>query len=62
VSKKSIIDLHRASACFSRYLKNLTDIAQQGDAREESFYPALADMLKKMADATDRPMIRRKIW
>ena len=39
---------------FSRYLKNLTAIARQGDAREESFYPALADMLKEMAQVTDR--------
>ena len=39
---------------FSKYLKNLTDVARQGDAREESFYPALADMLEKMADATGR--------
>ena len=42
---------------FSTYLKELTAIARQGDAREESFYPALADMLKKMADATDRPHV-----
>ena len=39
---------------FSKYLKNLADVARQGDAREESFYPALADMLKEMADATGR--------
>ena len=39
---------------FSKYLKNLTDVARQGDAREESFYPELADMLEKMADATGR--------
>ena len=42
---------------FSTYLKDLTAVAQQGDAREESFYSALADMLKKMADATDRPHV-----
>ena len=42
---------------FSTYLKDLTAVAQQGDAREESFYPALADMLKKMSDATDRPHV-----
>ncbi len=42
---------------FSKYLKDLTAVAQQGDAREESFYPALADMLKKIADATDRPHV-----
>ena len=42
---------------FSMYLKNLTAIARQGDAREESFYPALADMLKKMAQVTERPQV-----
>ncbi len=42
---------------FSKYLNDLTAVAQQGDAREESYYPALADMLKKMADATDRPHV-----
>ena len=36
------------------YLKNLADVARQGDAREESFYPALADMLDEVADATGR--------
>ena len=41
-------------AIFSKYLKNLADVARQGDAREESFYPALADMLKEVADATGR--------
>ena len=57
MSKKTITDLHRASACFSRYLKNLTAVARQGDAREESFYPALADMLKEMARVTERPHV-----
>ena len=35
MSKKTITDLHLASTCFSSYLKNLTDVARQGDAREE---------------------------
>ena len=39
---------------FLTYMKNLTAIARQGDAREESFYPALADMLKEMAQVTER--------
>ena len=43
-----------SNTVFSKYLKNLADVARQGDAREESFYPALADMLKEMADATGR--------
>jgi hypothetical protein len=36
------------------YFKNLHAVAQQGDAREESFYPALASMLKAKADSTGR--------
>ena len=39
---------------FSTYLKTLAAVARQGDAREESFYPALADMLKEMACATGK--------
>ncbi|HRU05638.1 MAG TPA: N-6 DNA methylase [Candidatus Brocadiia bacterium] len=39
---------------FEAYFKELHAVAQQGDAREESFYPALADMLKTVADATGR--------
>ncbi len=39
---------------FSTYLKNLAAVVRQGDAREESFYSALADMLEEMARATGR--------
>ena len=39
---------------FSTYLNDLAAVARQGDAREESFYPALADMLKEMARATGK--------
>ena len=39
---------------FSTYLNNLAAVARQGDAREESFYPALADMLKEVACATGK--------
>jgi hypothetical protein len=45
MSKKSI---------YTEYYKELYSINQQGDAREESFYPALASMLKTVADATGR--------
>lgn len=41
-------------ALFKNYFKELHTIAQQGDAREESFYPALANMLQAVADATGR--------
>ncbi len=39
---------------FGRYFKELLAVARQGDAREESFYPALAAMLKNAADSTGR--------
>ena len=37
-------------AVFASYFKDLAATARQGDAREESFYPALAAMLKAVAD------------
>lgn len=43
-----------AKALFTQYLKQLSAAAQQGDAREESFYFAVAEMLKAVADATGR--------
>ena len=45
-------------ALFTGYLKELHAVAQQGDAREESFYPALADMLKTVAEKTGRKHVR----
>ena len=41
-------------AIFTSYFKNLAAVARQGDAREESFYPALATMLKEVADNSGR--------
>lgn len=37
------------SDIFEHYLKRLTEEAQQGDAREESFYPALKELLEQFA-------------
>ncbi len=45
-------------APFKSYFKELHAVARQGDAREESFYPALADMLKTVADSTLRKHVR----
>ena len=45
-------------ALFTKYLKELHAVAQQGDAREESFYPALAAMLKTVAEKTGRKQVR----
>lgn len=39
---------------FSTYLKDLSTVAHQGDAREESFYPALAKMLEAFAHASGK--------
>ena len=44
-------------AIFSKYLKDLAGVARPGDAREESFYPALADMLRKIANSTGRTQV-----
>ena len=41
-------------AIFSTYFKDLAAVARQGDAREESFYPALGKMLDGIAQATGR--------
>ena len=38
---------------FNTYFKELHAVAHQGDAREESFYPALAAMLKAVAKELD---------
>jgi len=43
---------------FTGYFKELHAVVQQGDAREESFYPALAAMLKATADDTGRKHVR----
>ena len=43
---------------FTKYLKELSAVALQGDAREESFYPALAEMLAAIAKATGRAHVR----
>ena len=46
------------NALFTAYLKDLHAVAQQGDAREESFYPALAEMLQTAADQSGRKHVR----
>ena len=39
---------------FSSYVRDLAATARQGDAREESFYPALGAMLKAVAEDSGR--------
>ena len=46
------------NAPFTAYLNELHAVVQQGDAREESFYPALADMLQTAAEQTGRKHVR----
>lgn len=43
---------------LSTYLDNLAAIAHRGDAREESFYPALADMIGEVARAAGRKHVQ----
>jgi len=43
---------------FTKYLKELSAVALQGDAREESFYPTLAEMLATVARTTGRAHVR----
>jgi hypothetical protein len=42
------------NAIFSAYMKELSAATRQGDAREESFYPALAGMLAEVALTSGR--------
>ena len=42
---------------FSKYLNALSSSAAHGDATEESFYPALKQMLEEFASATNRPNV-----
>ena len=39
---------------YSAYLQDLAEVARQGDAREESYYPALAKMLEAFAHASGK--------
>lgn len=43
---------------FTHYLQELSAVALQGDAREESYYPALAEMLAAIANSTGRAHVR----
>lgn len=42
---------------LKRYLKELTEITNRGDAREESYYPALTDLLKEA-----REKLKKEDW
>ena len=44
-------------ALFKQYLRDLTEVALRGDAREESFYPALATLFQEVSEATHRPHV-----
>ena len=45
-------------AIFTKYLNDLADVARQGDAREESFYAALAAMLNEFALESGKKQVR----
>jgi len=42
---------------FKSYLKDLSEVALRGDAREESFYPPLANLFQEVSEATGRPHV-----
>jgi len=44
----------RLSSPFKPYLQALAETARRGDAREESFYPALSELLTAVAAAAGR--------
>ncbi|HTQ78810.1 MAG TPA: type ISP restriction/modification enzyme [Thermoanaerobaculia bacterium] len=50
--------MRAASDLFLSYLRNLAQIARRGDAREESYYRALAELLEGYGAATGRPGVR----
>lgn len=45
------------TAIFNQYSQKLCEVARREDAREESFYSALRDLLKQIADTTGRPHV-----
>ena len=44
----------KTKAILKDYFKSITDVASQGDAREESFYSCLETLLQQFAASTDR--------
>jgi type ISP restriction-modification system protein/N-6 DNA methylase len=47
-----------ATALFLTYLRNLAEVDRRGDAREESYYGALKELLLGYAAASGRPDVR----
>jgi hypothetical protein len=45
------------TAIFKHYSRRLAEVAAAGDAREESFYAPLAELLETVAQATGRPHV-----
>ncbi len=43
---------------FQAYLKKLTEVMAAGDAREESFYPALQELVNRVALASGHPSVQ----
>ena len=42
---------------LKRYLKKIADTSNRGDAREESYYPVLADLFNEYCDSTGKKKI-----
>ena len=42
---------------LKRYLQKIADTSKHGDAREESYYPVLKELLEKYSNSTDKKKI-----
>ena len=51
----------KTKAIITEYFKGITDVAGQGDAREESFYSCLEAFLQKIATSTGRSEVHATI-
>ena len=49
----------KTKAILKDYFQAITNVASQGDAREESFYSCLETLLQQFAASTDRSEVHR---
>jgi hypothetical protein len=50
-------ETHEKRHVFNQYLQGLVEVALRGDAREESFYSTLRDLVTKVAEATNHTRV-----
>src|SRR4051794_2553626 len=53
-----IVDMRPTSAILLAYLRRLAELERRGDAREESHYGALQELLERYAAASGRSGVR----